>query len=107
MYTELSETDSSVLALPFWSQTTTVLKTVCMLGGSRRLVWTLSTALDETFPKEAQAGEKCFPPQKKLVFLLLTQKFSQTNKSKLFKDWVYSFSPSISGIKGISKEAML
>lgn len=61
MYTELSETDSSVLALPLWSQTTTVLKRVCMLAGSRRLVWTLSTASDETFPKEAQAGEKCFP----------------------------------------------
>lgn len=41
-----------------------------MLAASRRLVRTLSTALDETFPKETQAGEKCFHPSKKksLVF---------------------------------------
>lgn len=95
VYTELSQTDSSLLALPLWSQTTTAWKTICMLRGSRRLVRTLSTASDEPFPKETQTGEIFlffFFLFKKLVFFFFPQprNFPQQIKSKLLKDWVHS-----------------
>lgn len=86
VYSELSETDSSLPALPLRSQTTTAWKTACVLHGSRRLVWTLSTASDEPFPKETQTRDFFFfqttnlsPPQ--------PRNFPQQIKSKLLKGW--------------------
>lgn len=61
---------------------------VCMLRGSRRLVWTLSTASDKPFPKETQTGRFFFH---KLVFFPKPEiSPNKKKKSKLLKDWVHS-----------------
>lgn len=93
VYTLSSARQIPLLALPLWSQTTAAWKTDCMLHGSRRLVWTLSTASDEQFPTEIQTVENFFS----FLFFFFTptcffptQKFPPTKKSKLLKDWVQS-----------------